>query len=145
MDFSKVKELIELIKGTDVTEVEVESDGTRIKVARGTPGGTPVVFAAPGMGLPAQTPQTAAPAQDEGVRIITAEMVGVFYRAATPEAEPFVDEGSEVDKGGSLCIIEAMKMMNEILADFDCRILEVLAKNGEAVQYGTPLFKVEPR
>ena len=80
--------------------------------------------------------------KDEKVTIITSPLVGTFYRAPAPDAPPFVEKGTKVSKGDVICIIEAMKMMNSIEAEFDCTIREILQENGEKVEFGTPLFEV---
>ncbi len=80
--------------------------------------------------------------KDEKVTIITSPLVGTFYRAPAPDAPPFVEKGTKVSKGDVICIIEAMKMMNSIEAEFDCMIREILQENGEKVEFGTPLFEV---
>ena len=80
--------------------------------------------------------------KDEKVTIITSPLVGTFYRAPAPDAPPFVEKGTKVSKGDVICIVEAMKMMNRIEAEFDCTIREILQENGEKVEFGTPLFEV---
>jgi acetyl-CoA carboxylase biotin carboxyl carrier protein len=115
----------------------------------GAPGGAPQTPWPPQGSVPQEGPEAAssagekATAGDDGYEIITAPIVGTFYRAASPDSPPFVDEGSEVEEGHTLCIIEAMKVMNELEAEFPCRIARVLVENQQMVEYGTPLFEVE--
>ncbi|MBI5141622.1 MAG: acetyl-CoA carboxylase biotin carboxyl carrier protein [Nitrospirae bacterium] len=160
MENKDIKELLKLLQGTDVSEIEVERDGTKVRIKRGFAQPAEIMVAAAAQ--PAFAPQPVATAQpvtaaaqaaevapmlDESARYvkITSPIVGSFYRSPTPEAPPFVDVGSEVRKGQVICIIEAMKLMNEIEADADGRIVKVLVQNGQSVEYGQPLFLVDPR
>jgi acetyl-CoA carboxylase biotin carboxyl carrier protein len=102
----------------------------------------PAAPAAVSLPLPA-VQEPAAPAEKKNFVEIKSPMVGTFYRAPAPDAEPYVNEGSAVAKGQVLCIIEAMKLMNEIEADFSCRILDILVQNGQPVEYNQPLFRAE--
>ena len=133
-----VKEIVELATQHNLAELEVESGGTRIRVVRehAPSAAAPHAQAAPGPAADA-TP---------AVRLIAVEapMVGTFYRAAAPGAAPFVSEGDVIEEGQALCIIEAMKLMNEIEAKIGGRIAKVLVENGQPVEYGQPLFSVEP-
>lgn len=145
MDYQKVKELIDLIDGTDVTEVEVESNGVRIKVVRGSKQAPIVMYGGAPMAAAPQAGREEEPEGDEdsNLRPIPATMVGVFYRASSPETDPFVQVGQEVRKGDTVCIIEAMKMMNQIESDKAGRITSVMVQNGEPVEFGQPLFTIE--
>ena len=162
MDLSKIKDvkdlqsLLDLMARYDLAEIELESEGRKIRVRRGDPDGSRHVIysAAPPLpslvpGQPAPTGGGAAgagappPAAPSNLRDVTSPMVGTFYRAASPEAEPFVKEGDIVDVETVLCIIEAMKVMNEIPAAISGVVREILAKNGESVEYGQPLFRIE--
>lgn len=138
-----------------LTELEVESGGTRLRVQRAGPSSTPTVqsvapvaHAVPTpMGTP--VPATVAPAVVADVTApvtitIEAPMVGTFYRASAPTAEPYVREGDVVKEGQVLCIIEAMKLMNEIESKAAGRILKIVVENGQPVEYGQPLFLLEP-
>lgn len=158
MENKDIKELLKLLHGTDVSEIEVERDGTKVRIKRGFAQSAEVMIATPpqysqpqAMQQPLPAAQTALseppPAQDESARYvkITSPIVGSFYRSPTPEAPPFVDVGSEVRKGQVICIIEAMKLMNEIEADTDGRIVKLLVQNGQSVEYGQTLFLVDPR
>jgi acetyl-CoA carboxylase biotin carboxyl carrier protein len=160
MENKDIKELLKLLQGTDVSEIEVERDGTKVRIKRGFAQPAEVMIAAspqpvthPPQAMPQPVPAAQAamaeppPAQDESARYvkITSPIVGSFYRSPTPEAPPFVDVGSEVRKGQVICIIEAMKLMNEIEADTDGRIVKLLVQNGQSVEYGQTLFLVDPR
>jgi len=154
MNIKDVKDLIELISGTDVLEVEVERGGARIRVRRDG-GAHPV--AAPVFPLPASVvsqPPAAAAAPvpgamklesplPENVTLICAPLVGRFYRSPGPEAAVFVEVGDRVRKGQVLCIIEAMKLMNQIEAEQEGMVRAVLAQDGSPVEFGEPLFEIE--
>ncbi len=155
MDIRKVKKLIELLDETGVAEIEIKEGEESVRISRHPSGGTfammpqhmmygppPAPAAAPAAAAaaPAAAPTPAAASADQTV---TAPMVGTFYSAPAPGAKPFVDIGSEVKPGDVLCIIEAMKMMNQIESDKAGRIVSVLAKNGDPVEFGQPLFVIE--
>jgi acetyl-CoA carboxylase biotin carboxyl carrier protein len=141
--------LAELAVQHDLKELEVEHAGTRIRVVREHPAASVAAVAA------APRPESAAattpagrpevPAADAHLVTIEAPMVGTFYRAPSPEAAPYVSEGEVVKQGQILCIIEAMKLMNEIEAKVAGRIVKILADNAQPVEYGQPLFLVDPR
>ncbi|MGA1159661.1 MAG: acetyl-CoA carboxylase biotin carboxyl carrier protein [Burkholderiaceae bacterium] len=150
MDLRKLKTLIDLVSESNISELEIaESEGT-VRIVNGgaaaapaAGAAAPVVVAAPAApAAPAPAPAAPEPAEDVGHRI-TSPMVGTFYRAASPGAKPFVDVGSTVQQGDRLCIIEAMKILNEIEADQSGVIKAVLANDGQAVEYGQPLFVIE--
>jgi acetyl-CoA carboxylase biotin carboxyl carrier protein len=148
MDLEKLKALLQLLDGTDVEELEVEEQETRIRVRRTARGGTPAVFAAPTMREMASGPpaaQAATPTSDTaGLLRIDAPMVGTFYRASAPDAEPYVREGDIVQKGTVVCIVEAMKLMNEIESEVRGRLVKIVAENGQPVEYGQTLFLLAP-
>ena len=153
MDIRKVKKLIELLEESGIAEIEISEGEESVRISRYPPGtgaAAPVMhYAAP----PAAAPQVAAPvaaaaaaapvAAPRNDHTVTAPMVGTFYSSATPGAKSFVDIGSEVNVGDTLCIIEAMKMMNQIESDKAGRVTAVLVKNGEPVEFGQPLFIIE--
>lgn len=148
MDLRKLKTLIDLVSESNISELEIaESEGT-VRIVKGVAAApasvaaAPVVVAAPAAPAEPATPAASEPAEDVGHRI-TSPMVGTFYRAASPGAKPFVDVGSAVQQGDRLCIIEAMKILNEIEADQSGVIKAVLANDGQAVEYGQPLFVIE--
>lgn len=154
MDLRKLKTLIDLVSESNVTELEItESDG-KVRIVKGGQGGVVQGYVPAQMqqGLvPLQGAQpVAAPAAEAapaaGVAAgasITAPMVGTFYRSPNPSADPFVEVGTQVKEGQTVCIIEAMKILNEIEADRSGTIKQVLVENGQAVEYGQPLFIIE--
>jgi acetyl-CoA carboxylase biotin carboxyl carrier protein len=122
-------------------ELEIESGGEKVRLVRGR-------LADPTATVAAIAPATRAARreaeQDGGARAITSPMVGTFHRAAAPEAPAFVEVGDVVERGQPLCVIEAMKMMNEIEAEFRGRVVKIFVENGRPVEYGEPLFMIEP-
>jgi len=154
MKFSDIKELLKTLNETGTTEFNYEGEGMRLIVKRGK------VLAAEEKGEEAaglaEKPEAAAEAKEaepaatdkaeeesEDIIVVEAPMVGTFYRAPAPDADPFVEVGTKVKKGQTLCIIEAMKLFNEIETEVDGEVVAILAENGEAVEYGQPLFKIE--
>ena len=150
-----IKELKELIKSFDrsATQVlELETEEFRIYLDKGSSGTAPLPAPAesqPQLSQPAQPQPLPASSEvkeeqkvEEG-EIITSPMVGTFYQAPSPDSPPYVRVGDKVKKGDTLCIIEAMKIMNELEAEFDCEILEVLVEDGQPVEFDTPLFRVK--
>jgi acetyl-CoA carboxylase biotin carboxyl carrier protein len=144
MDIEGIRELIKLLQESDVTEIEVENEGSRIKVKRGKQGASLEVSRS--RAAKEAGPEAAAGEEEEAQRLITvtAPLVGTFYRAPSPEAPPFVEVGDRVRKGQVLCIIEAMKLMNEIESEVDGVLVRALVDNAQAVEYGEPLFLIEP-
>ncbi|MGV2881975.1 acetyl-CoA carboxylase biotin carboxyl carrier protein [Paenibacillus taichungensis] len=149
---SEIKELIKLVDESSVQELEIENEGSRLSIRK--PGKTEYVQAAaiqPQM-IAAQQVQPAAVVAEAAPQVdttshlhkIVSPMVGTFYRASTPEAGPFVSAGDKVVEKTTVCIIEAMKLMNELDADIKGEIVEVLVENGQLVEYGQPLFLVKP-
>ena len=148
MDISEIRKLIRLIQDTDVTEIEVSDGGHTVRLSRQSaavpaPQVQHVVAPVPAPAPAAEAP-AAAPAHNEA-HLLKSPMVGTFYRSASPDAEPFVAEGKKVRKGETLCIIEAMKLMNEIEAENDGIVEEVLVENATPVEYGQPLFVIRPQ
>lgn len=159
MDLRKLKTLIDLVSESNVSELEITEAEGKVRIVKASPAApvqavyspmpAPVAapVAAPAAGAaPAQPTAPAAaaeaPAADKGF-VVTSPMVGTFYRAASPGAKPFVEVGQQVKEGDTLCIIEAMKILNEIEADKAGTITQVLGENGQAVEYGQPLFVIE--
>jgi acetyl-CoA carboxylase biotin carboxyl carrier protein len=149
MDLRKLKTLIDLVSESNISELEIaEADG-KVRIVKG---GAPAPHAHPGPGptLHATAPTPAAtsaevpaePAAPTG-HVVKSPMVGTFYRSASPSSDAFVEVGSAVKLGEPICIIEAMKIMNEIEADSSGTIREILCENGEAVEFGQPLFVIE--
>ncbi len=149
MDTKAMLELIEALKQTDYDHIEVEQDGNRLVLSKYKPE-TVVQAYAPVAAAPAAVAvQEAVPAavdkkdDDTGLEIVKSPIVGTFYSSSSPEAPAFVQVGTKVKKGDVLCIIEAMKLMNEIEAEVDGEVVEVLVGNEDPVEYGQPLFKIK--
>lgn len=143
-----LKEIIQIMKDEDVAEVGIEQNGMKIKVKRTFASPMPIM-ANQGAAIIAtqeRSGDASAGSMPEGdFAIIPAPMVGTFYRAQSPDAEPFVKVGDKIESGQVVCIIEAMKLMNEITADLSGEILEILIEDGQPVEYDQPLFRVKPR
>jgi acetyl-CoA carboxylase biotin carboxyl carrier protein len=137
---------VELAVAHDLAELEIESAGLRVRVVRAY---APTATAFHTVAAAAAQPQSEAASQaaelPPGTMTIEAPMVGTFYRATSPEATPFVSEGDMVKEGQTLCIIEAMKLMNEIESKVAGRVVKILVENSQPVEFGQPLFLVEPR
>ena len=137
MNLKEIREILELLKGTDVTELEVVRGESVLKVRRGPAGEFRPVGAVPPP-APAKEPPKAT------FKEIVSPIVGTFYRAPAPDAAPFVEVGSRVSKGQVLCIVEAMKIMNQIESDASGVVVAILVENAQPVAYGQPLFHVSP-
>ena len=149
MDLRKLKTLIDLVETSGIAELEIQEGEERVRITRTVPQGQQsVTFHTAPQHAPAAAPvvaapvEVAAPAVPEG-HPVKSPMVGTFYRCASPGAKPFVEIGDTVEQGDTLCIVEAMKLMNEIEADVGGTIKSILAENGQAVEYGQPLFVIE--
>ncbi|HUN71517.1 MAG TPA: acetyl-CoA carboxylase biotin carboxyl carrier protein [Steroidobacteraceae bacterium] len=161
MDIRKIKKLIELLEESGIAEIEIKEGEEAVRISR-MPAGGPAVQpmmpqpwfgpAQPAPPMPLAAPAEAGPGSGAGEsaakpkpneHVITAPMVGTFYASASPGAKPFVEIGDEVKVGQVLCIIEAMKMMNQIEADRAGRVTSIMARNGDPVEFGQPLFVVE--
>ena len=154
MDLRKLKTLIDLVSESNVSELEITEAEGKVRIVKG-PVGAPMAVAAPltvaapvpgasadGSAAAPATPAAAEPAAISG-HIVKSPMVGTFYTASSPEAKPFVQVGSVVKEGDTICIIEAMKILNEIEADKSGTVTRVMVDNGQAVEYGQPLFMIE--
>ena len=143
MDIRKVKKLIELLEESGIAEIEIREGEESVRISRYSAQPAPMMMQAP-MPAPAATPVAAAvvPAAPVG-HTVNSPMVGTFYRASTPGARPFVEVGQHVNVGDTLCIIEAMKMLNQIEADKAGVVGAVLVENGQPVEFGQPLFVIE--
>jgi acetyl-CoA carboxylase biotin carboxyl carrier protein len=151
MDLKELKALLRLMEGNDVEELEVEEGGRRIRLRRRpAPVPTPPTAMFPASpavpsGLATGSPLPSAAAPDTaGLIPVMSPMVGTFYRAPAPGATPYVKEGDPIQKGTVVCIIEAMKLMNEIESEVKGRIAKILVENGQSVEFGQTLFLVEP-
>ncbi len=155
IDYDEVRRLVALLEEKNLSLFELEIEGLKVKIARGLPAqapSAPSAAAAPPAAPAPQTPEAAAAAEArnqaveaaKGHHLITSPMVGTFYRAPDPTSAPFVDVGDQVKKGQTLCIIEAMKLMNEIEADVDGTIAEIYVDNARPVEFGQKLFAILP-
>jgi acetyl-CoA carboxylase biotin carboxyl carrier protein len=147
VDLRKLKKLIDLVQESGIAELEITEGEEKVRINRS--GSAPTVMAMPQAAsaapapaaVPAATPAPEAPAAPEG-HTVKSPMVGTFYRSSSPGAKPFVELGQTVNAGDTLCIIEAMKLLNEIEADQGGSIKAILVENGQPVEYGQPLFIV---
>ncbi len=158
MKEDEIRRLVKIVEESNISDLEVSRWGRKVKISKypvnsqqasyplahvqipAAPAGVPAPTAPP---APAAEPSQSAVAPAKNLVEIKSPMVGTFYRAPAPDADPYVQVGTTVSKGQVLCIIEAMKLMNEIEADFSCRIVEVLVENTQPVEYNQPLFRVE--
>jgi acetyl-CoA carboxylase biotin carboxyl carrier protein len=167
MDIEQLKQLLDLVREHELSEFEIEHEGLRVKIRKNAHDGTVVALPAsptlpavvvPAGAIPAVAPQppaagVTAPAAVEGapseseieLAVVKSPIVGTFYRSPEPAAPPFVDVGSIVKKGQVLCIIEAMKLMNEIDSEYDGEVVNVYVENGQPVQYGERLYAIRTR
>jgi acetyl-CoA carboxylase biotin carboxyl carrier protein len=143
MELEDLKELIELLKDTDITELQIEKEGTKVKIRREK------ILSS--LNIPVQKSsglheKIIAETEEETQRLvtITSPIVGTFYRSPSPDANPFIEIGSKVKKNQVLCLVEAMKLMNEIESEVDGIVVKILIENGQPVEYGEPLFLIEP-
>lgn len=156
MNLKELKELIELLKGTDISELEIERSGVKVRIRKGGdvtlhpamprmeyPPTAIVAPAVTELERPAAPEKQPEPAKTNQVKV-TSPIVGTFYRASSPDKPAYVEIGDIVKKGQVLCIIEAMKLMNEIESETAGKIVQVLVENGQPVEYGQPLFVIEP-
>ncbi len=153
MDLRKLKTLIDLVSESNVSELEITEAEGKVRIVKSSgaapqaaymPMPTPMAApaAAPAIAVPAVIDAPAAPAAPAG-HIVKSPMVGTFYRASSPGAKPFVELGSTIKEGETLCIIEAMKILNEIEADKSGTVTQILCENGDAVEFGQPMFVIE--
>ena len=144
MDLRKLKTLIDLVSESNVSELEITEAEGKVRIVKG--GGLALPQAAASqLPAPAAQPAGAVPvaAPEPAGHVVKSPMVGTFYRSSTPGAKPFVEIGTQVKEGETVCIIEAMKILNEIEADKSGTITRILCENGQAVEYGQPLFTIE--
>ncbi len=148
INLKELKDLIALMNENQLTELEIEREGTKVRLRKGNGGEEGVVIerlpvSRASGALTGPVPVPDLPAKPVGTEI-KSPMVGTFYRAPASEAPPFVEVGQEIHEGQVLCILEAMKLMNEIKAEIKGRILKIMVENGQPVEFGQPLFIVEP-
>ena len=153
MDIRKVKKLIELLDESGIAEIEITEGEDSIRISRyaanvaapmAMPAPAPVAAATPSAAPPAAAPLPAAEPEEEG-HAVTAPMVGTFYSSSSPGSPPFVQVGDKVNEGDTLCIVEAMKMMNQIEAEISGTVKSIRVQNGEPVEYGQILFMIDQR
>jgi acetyl-CoA carboxylase biotin carboxyl carrier protein len=156
MDLDQIRAILDLVREHELTEFEIEHDGLRLKVRKDLRGAPVItvrapeapVMAAASVAAPAPAPVAAAGPAVAGeieLAVVKSPIVGTFYRSSEPTAPPFVEVGSSVKKGQVLCIIEAMKLMNEIDSEYEGEIVSIYVENGQPVQYGERLFAVRTR
>ena len=161
MDIDQLKQILDLVRTHELSEFEVEQDGLKLKIRRNAAGAPVVTMPAPAAVMapvpaaagvavgvaPAPAPAAAAEAAEADLElaVVKSPIVGTFYRSPEPDAAPFVDIGGQVKKGQVLCIIEAMKLMNEIDSEYDGEIVNIYVENGQAVQYGERLFAIRTK
>lgn len=156
MDFKEIKQLVKLVESSDIEEMELQEEGFQIRITKGkavtaqsivvpqTPqiAAAPAPAPAPAAAAPGPAPETTSALPDNVVEICS-PMVGTFYRAPSPEASAYVEVGSTVSTGDVLCIVEAMKLMNEIESEFSGKIVKILVENGQPVEFNQPMFHIE--
>lgn len=149
MNLKEIKELINLMNENDLTELEIEREGTRIRIRKSSSGKFEAITQeedAPRIVQTIKAGERESSKQEAKINLIPikAPMVGTFYRAPSPEAKPYVEIGHNVDVGQVVCVIEAMKLMNEIKSEVGGKVTEIIAENANPVEYGQELFMVEP-
>jgi len=153
MDLKEIKQIVDLMKRSELTEFEIEEQDFKLRICRDNgqraeaapaPGATNPPMPVPQAPVTIHADKPAETAkEDASVSVVKSPMVGTFYRAPSPDSKPFVDVGTKVTDDTVVCIIEAMKVMNEINAELSGTVSEILVENGEAVEYGQPMFKVK--
>lgn len=145
MEFKEIKQIVDLMKRSDLSEFELEEESFRLRICRGGGQATyipaPVQNVAPVAAAAPEAPAKAPAAPDES-KLVKSPMVGTFYAAPSPDSSPFVKVGDSIGEDSVLCIIEAMKVMNEIKAEKRGTLAEILVENGESVEFGQPLFRL---
>lgn len=147
MDLRKLKKIIKLIKEEDIAEIEIEDEDGFLRVSRVAQATGAPIYTAPSAPAPSSTVSVETEEKEEkgNLHYVTAPMVGTFYASPAPDAAPYVKVGDVVKKGQTLCIIEAMKVMNEIKSDVSGKIVEILVENAAPVEFGQELFAIEPQ
>lgn len=147
MDLKAIKQVIDLMKRSELSEFELEEEGFKLRLSRKSGEFVPQILQAAPVAqaaAPAPAAETPAPPGDEpGTSVVKSPMVGTFYRSPSPDSPAFVDVGAKISEDSVVCIIEAMKVMNEIQAEIKGTITEILVENGDAIEFGQPLFKVK--
>ena len=159
MDLNHIKQILDLVREHELSEFEIEHDGLRLKIRKDANGAhvvthaapaAPIVTLPPAAAAPASAAPAASPVADLGdaeieLAVVKSPIVGTFYRSSEPGSASFVDIGSSVKKGDVLCIIEAMKLMNEIDSEYDGEVVNIYVENGQPVQYGERLFAIRTK
>ena|SRR5476649_684548 len=155
MDLDQIRDILNLVREHELSEFEIEHDGLRLKIRKDGNGVQLVAHAAQGTqtivapAAAAPAPNAAAPVAEMGdeieLAVVKSPIVGTFYRSSEPSSAPFIEIGSSVKKGDVLCIIEAMKLMNEIDSEYDGEVVNVYVENGQPVQYGERLFAIRTK
>lgn len=143
MELEDLKNLIDLLKDTDISELQIEKEGTKVTIKKRKT----VTEQVPVQAVPAVHQEKIVIEKEEErekFTTVVSPIVGTFYKSPSPDSPPFVEEGSRIKKGQVLCIIEAMKLMNEIESEFDGIVKKAIVENGQSVEYGEPLFLIEP-
>lgn len=146
----EIHDLVEILTQRNLTEIEIERKGLRIRIRKdAVSSGPPSAAVTATTGQPesvvtAQVDTGLTPVETSRFLTVTSPIVGTFYRAPSPDADPYVEEGDLVQKGQVICIVEAMKLMNEIESEADGRVVKILVESGAAVEYGQPLFLIDP-
>ena len=144
MDIRKIKKLIEIIEESGIAEIEIKEGEEFVRISRYSAAPAPIAYAAQPVAPATMGAQAAAPSENEiNGHVVKSPMVGTFYRSASPGAKSFTDVGQKVQVGDTLCIIEAMKILNQIEADKSGIVTKILVENAEPVEYGQPLFVIE--
>ncbi len=145
MNIKRIRELVDIMNDNGLTEVEIEQEGVKVKLVK-RPSGVVEQVVAPTV-VTGGTKTSAQPLESAAggnLKEVKAPMVGTFYRAPAPDVEPYVEIGDTVQKGDVLCIVEAMKLMNEVKAEFGGKVVEICVENAEPVEFGQVLFRIEP-
>jgi acetyl-CoA carboxylase biotin carboxyl carrier protein len=158
MDLREIRQLIKIVESSNIHEFELEEEGTKLRISKAAPAEMAVTYSVPQVqqpipvaapvqsGAAAPAAESAAPAEaeiDKNHYEIRSPMVGTFYRAPSPDADPYIEVGSQVSVGQTLCIVEAMKLMNEIEADVSGKVIKIMVENAQPVEYNQVLFLIE--
>ena len=144
MELDEIKKLMEFLKDSDITELQIEKEGSKLKIKRDKFMSAFEHSAIVSKPASVSAEENAETVDEQKLNTINSPIVGIYYSAQSPESPPFVSIGSRVTKGQVLCIVEAMKLMNEIESDTDGTIAKILIENGQPVEYGEPLFLIDP-
>lgn len=144
MNIKKIQEIVEIMNENGLTEIVIEEEGSKIRLSKGVSGVVQQIQA-PAPAQPAPQSVSEAPAQAGNLKEITSPMVGTFYSSPAPDVDPYVKVGDVVHKGDVLCIVEAMKLMNEVKSEVEGKIVEICLENAESIEFGQVMFRIEPK